>query len=139
MRQILIRKHPVLLIDESQDTQKDLIEAFFALQAEHRDQFCLGLFGDTMQRIYADGKVGLEESVPADWETPALAINHRCPKRVVTLLNRIRSEADGAQQEPRQGAQEGVVRLFLINDVDGLDRLKGRNGSGKKNGRGHFR
>ena len=123
MRQILIRKHPVLLIDESQDTQKDLIEAFFALQAEHRDQFCLCLFGDTMQRIYADGKVGLEEAVPADWETPAITINYRCPKRVVTLLNRIRSDADGAQQEPRQGAKEGVVRLFLVDDVDGLDRL----------------
>ena len=124
MRQILVRKHPVLLIDESQDTQKDLIDAFFALQAEHPDQFCLSLFGDTMQRIYADGKVGLEEAVPADWETPAIAVNHRCPKRVVTLLNRIRSEADGAQQEPRQDAQEGVVRLFLINDVDDIDKLK---------------
>ena len=139
MRQILVRKHPVLLIDESQDTQKDLIEAFFALQAEHRDQFCLCLFGDTMQRIYADGKVGLEEAVPADWETPAIAINHRCPKRVVTLLNRIRSEADGAQQEPRQGAPEGVVRLFLINDVDGLDRLRVETVAAKKNGGAHFR
>ena len=124
MRQILIRKYPVLLIDESQDTQKDLIEAFFGLQAKHQDQFCLCLFGDTMQRIYADGKVGLDEAVPADWETPALEINHRCPKRVVTLLNRIRSEVDGAQQEPRSGAKEGTVRLFLVNDVDGLDRLK---------------
>ena len=41
MRQILIRKHPVLLIDESQDTQKDLIDAFFDLQAKHPDQFSL--------------------------------------------------------------------------------------------------
>ena len=123
MRQILIRKHPVLLIDESQDTQKDLIDALFALQAEHQDRFCLLLFGDTMQRIYADGKVGLEEAVPADWETPALVVNHRCPKRVVTLLNRIRSEADGAQQKPRQDAQEGIVRLFLVNDVDEIDKL----------------
>ena len=132
MRQILIRKHPVLLIDESQDTQKDLIDAFFALQAEHPDQFCLSLFGDTMQRIYADGKVGLEEAVPADWETPAIAVNHRCPKRVVTLLNRIRSETDGAQQEPRQDAQEGVVRLFLINDVDDVDKLKVETAAAKK-------
>ena len=124
MRQIMIRKYPVLLIDESQDTQKDLIEAFFALQAENRERFCLCLFGDTMQRIYADGKVGLEEAIPADWETPAIAVNHRCPKRVVALLNRIRLEADGARQEPRQDAPEGVVRLFLVNDVDGLDRLK---------------
>ena len=124
MRQLLIRKHPVLLIDESQDTQKDLLDAFFTLQAEYPDQFCLSLFGDTMQRIYADGKVGLEQAVPADWEKPALVVNHRCPKRIVALLNRIRSEADGAQQEPRQDAQEGVVRLFLINDVDGVDKLK---------------
>ncbi len=122
MRQILIRKHPVLLIDESQDTQKDLIDAFFALQAKYPDQFCLSLFGDTMQRIYADGKVGLEEAVPADWEKPAIDVNHRCPRRIVTLLNQIRSEADGAQQEPGQDAQEGVVRLFLINDVDDVDK-----------------
>jgi len=124
MRQVLIRKHPVLLIDESQDTQKDLIDAVFALQAEHPDKFCLALFGDTMQRIYADGKVGLEQAVPADWEKPALVVNHRCPKRIVTLLNQIRSEADGAQQEPRRDAQEGVVRLFLINDADNVDKQK---------------
>ena len=123
LRQMLIRKHPVLLIDESQDTQKDLICAFFALQAEYPDQFSLCLFGDTMQRIYADGKVGLENDVPEDWETPALVVNHRCPRRIVTLLNQIRSKADGAQQEPRQDAQEGVVRLFLVND-DGVDKLK---------------
>ena len=124
MRQILVRKYPVLLIDESQDTQKDLIDAFFTLQAEHPDQFSLCLFGDTMQRIYADGKVGLEQAVPADWEKPAIAVNHRCPKRIVTLLNQIRSEADGARQEPRQDAQEGVVRLFLINDFEGIDKPK---------------
>jgi len=117
-RQILIRKHPVLLIDESQDTQKDLISAFFKLQEEHPSQFSLCLFGDTMQRIYSDGKAGLENDVPADWETPALVVNYRCPKRIVTLLNKIRSEADGAQQEYRTDAEEGIVRLFLINDVD---------------------
>ena len=124
MRKILIRKHPILIIDESQDTQKDLIDAFFELQAKNPEQFCLSLFGDMMQRIYADGKVGLDKTVPADWEKPAIFVNHRCPKRVVTLLNRIRSEVDGARQEPRQDAQEGVVRLFLINDVDESDKLR---------------
>lgn len=124
MRKVLIRKHPVLLIDESQDTQKDLIDAVFALQAEYPDQFCLALFGDTMQRIYADGKVGLEQAVPGNWEKPALVVNHRCPTRIVELLNRIRSEADGAQQQPRQDAQEGVVRLFLINDVSDANKLE---------------
>ncbi len=124
MRRMLIQKHPVLLIDESQDTQKDLIDAVLALQAEHPDRFCLALFGDTMQRIYADGKVGLGEAVPADWEKPTLVVNHRCPKRIVSLLNQIRSEADGARQEPREDAREGVVRLFLISDVSDLDKQK---------------
>ncbi len=122
MRQILIRKHPVLLIDESQDTQKDLIDAFIALQEDHPDKFSLCLFGDTMQRIYADGKVGLEQVVPAGWEKPVLSVNHRSPKRIVTLLNQIRSETDGARQKPREDAQEGVVRLFLINDVHDIDK-----------------
>ncbi len=122
MRQVLIRKYPVLLIDESQDTQKDLIDAFFKLQAEHPDQFTLCLFGDTMQRIYSDGKVGLEQAIPGDWEKPAIITNHRCPKRIVRLLNRIRADADGQEQEPRKGAQEGVARLFLVDDADGIDK-----------------
>lgn len=123
-RQILIRKYPVLLIDESQDTQKELICAFFDLQAEHPDQFSLCLFGDTMQRIYADGKVGLEDDIPADWEIPSLVVNHRCPKRIVTLLNQIRSKVDGAQQKPRPDVHEGAIRLFLIEDVDRVDKLE---------------
>lgn len=122
MRKILIRKHPVLLVDESQDTQKDLIDAFFALQAQHPNQFSLFLFGDTMQRIYADGKVGLEQAVPEDWEKPAIIVNYRCPKRIVKLINSIRADADGQEQEPREDASEGVVRLFLVDDADGLDK-----------------
>ena len=122
MRQVLIGKYPVVLIDESQDTQKDLIDAFFTVQKERPDGFCLALFGDTMQRIYADGKVGLEKFVPADWEKPAISVNYRCPQRVVSLLNQIRLEVDGVQQEPRQDAEEGVVRLFLIDDSTDMDK-----------------
>jgi DNA helicase-2/ATP-dependent DNA helicase PcrA len=123
MSQVLIRKHPVLLVDESQDTQKDLIDAFFALQANNPDRFILFLFGDTMQRIYADGKIGLEQAIPGDWKKPAIITNHRCPKRVVRLLNRIRADADGQVQKPREDAEEGVVRLFLVNDADGIDKV----------------
>lgn len=42
----------------------------------------------------------------------------------MALLNQIRSEADGAQQEPRHDAQEGVVRLFLVDDDNDIDKLK---------------
>lgn len=123
MRQMLIRKYPILLVDESQDTQKNLIDAFFALQSQHQNEFSLFLFGDTMQRIYADGKVGLENAIPDDWEKPAITINHRCPKRIVNLLNKIRAEVDGQIQKPRKDAQEGLVRLFLINDTEDTDKI----------------
>ena len=123
MQRILIRKYPVLLIDESQDTQKDLIDAFFAVQSKHSGGFCLALFGDTMQRIYADGKAGLEEAIPDEWEKPAITINHRCPKRIVKLVNKIRSDADDHTQKPADEAPEGFVRLFLVQNDDGIDKI----------------
>ena len=122
MQRILIRKYPVLLIDESQDTQKDLVDAFFAVQSKHSGEFCLALFGDTMQRIYADGKAGLEEAIPDEWKKPAITINHRCPKRIVKLVNKIRSDADDHIQKPADDAPEGFVRLFLVQDDDGINK-----------------
>ncbi len=122
MQRILIRKYPVLLIDESQDTQKDLVDAFFAVQKAYSGEFCLALFGDTMQRIYSDGKIGLGKVVPSEWEKPAITINYRCPKRIVKLINKIRSSADDHIQEPADDAPEGFVRLFLVQDDDGISK-----------------
>lgn len=122
MQRILIRKYPILLIDESQDTQKDLIDAFFAVQSVHSRVFCLCLFGDTMQRIYSDGKTGLEEAIPAKWEKPTITINYRCPKRIVKLINKIRSDADDHIQVSTDDAPEGFVRLFLVQNDDSIDK-----------------
>jgi DNA helicase II / ATP-dependent DNA helicase PcrA len=122
MQKVLIRKHPVVLIDESQDTQKDLIDAFFAVQSKHSGEFCLSLFGDTMQRIYSDGKTGLGEAVPEGWEMPVITINHRCPKRIVRFINAIRSDADDHIQEPRKDAPDGFVRLFLVRDDEDIGK-----------------
>ena len=122
MQRILIHKYPVLVIDESQDTQKDLIDAFFTVQSKHKEEFCLSLFGDTMQRIYSDGKTRLEEAVPEGWAKPAITINYRCPKRIVKLINKIRSGADDHIQEPADDALEGFVRLFLVQNNDDISK-----------------
>lgn len=123
MRKVLVRKFPILLIDESQDTNKQLIDAFFSTQAEHKDKFCLGLFGDTMQRIYADGKIDLGFNIPDDWAKPAKIINYRCPSRVLELINGIRSEVDGQQQVADKSNDEGFVRLFIVDVNRGLDKF----------------
>lgn len=116
MQRLLIAKFPVLLIDESQDTNKLLMEAFLAVQAANPNRFGLGLFGDTMQRIYADGKIDLDyNNLPPDWAKPAKKMNHRCPKRVVSLINKLRSDVDGNEQIPRTDAADGCVRLFVVN------------------------
>jgi DNA helicase-2/ATP-dependent DNA helicase PcrA len=114
MRNILVNRYPVLLIDESQDTNRLLMDAFLHVQSLHRESFALGLFGDTMQRIYTDGKEGLGENLPTDWATPAKTMNHRCPKRVVQLINQIRSSVDTQIQRPPIDKEEGFVRLFVL-------------------------
>lgn len=112
MQKVLVRKYPILLIDESQDTKKELIEAFFKIQSIHFDKFSLGLFGDTMQRIYTDGKLDLGYSLPEGWAKPVKNINHRCPKRVITLINKIREDQN---QMPAATNEDGIVRLFVVN------------------------
>ena len=115
MQKILIRKFPILLIDESQDTNKDLMESFLNLQEKQSKQFSLGLFGDTMQRIYSDGKVDLGKNLPEDWYKPEKVMNHRCCKRIVRLINNIRLSIDDHFQEPRSDKEEGVVHLFICS------------------------
>lgn len=114
MQRLLVSRFPILLIDESQDTNKDLMEAFLAVQNQQTD-FILGLFGDLMQRIYADGKEDLGRNLPANWATPKKKMNHRCPKRIISLINKIRFDVDGQEQQARTDAEEGIVRLFILS------------------------
>ncbi|MEH6758313.1 MAG: UvrD-helicase domain-containing protein [Parasphingorhabdus sp.] len=110
---ILVGRFPFLLIDESQDTNRHLIDSLFIVAREHSNRFALGLVGDTMQRIYADGKERIEDELPDTWGKPSKKLNHRCPKRVVRLINKIRETVDTHTQEPRTDAIDGQVRLFI--------------------------
>jgi len=115
MQDIVAARFPIILVDESQDTKKELIDALFTLQKNKREVFSLGLFGDTMQRIYADGKPNLGESLPPDWVLPVKKMNHRSNKRIIKLINDIRQDVDEQKQQPRKEKSEGVVRLFIAD------------------------
>lgn len=114
MQDIVISRYPVILIDESQDTKRGLIDAFFLLQQQKKESFSLGLFGDTMQRIYMDGKENLGRNLPQGWITPAKKMNHRSAKRIIKLINHIRKGIDGQEQQPRNDKEDGFVRLFIV-------------------------
>jgi len=120
-KQILVDKYPIILIDESQDTKKELIESLFLLQSLNKKRFSLGLFGDTMQRIYSDGKEKLGENLPLDWLKPGKKMNHRSKSRIIDLINKIRIEIDGQQQLPRCENSGGTVRFFIVSRE--LDKL----------------
>lgn len=122
MQSILIQKYPIILIDESQDTKKELVDAFFEVQRNKSADLSLGLFGDTMQRIYTDGKKDLGQNIPDTWATPAKTINYRCPRRVITLINKIRSGADDQSQEHHK-EEDGFVRLFIIDANGTIDKV----------------
>lgn len=114
LRRLLVTHFPVLLIDESQDTNRKLMEALLEVEEAHHDAFCLGLFGDMMQRIYADGKERLAEAIPDTWARPSKRMNHRCPTRVIELINRIRQDVDSEEQIARSDAVGGTARLFIL-------------------------
>lgn len=122
MQTILVRKYPILFIDESQDTKKELIDALFDVQSKHFNSFSLGMFGDTMQRIYLDGKESLGKDIPSSWAMPKKEENYRCPKRVVELINRIREDSD-RQKQIAMKESDGFVRLFIVEMNQVINKL----------------
>lgn len=113
--------HPIVLIDESQDTMKGMLDALIGLAEPRGSGLTLGLLGDHRQRIYTDGHSDLPSLVPPNWATPELQMNHRSQQRIVTLINRIwvaklegrTQPANGVEQHWRTEKTNGVVRLFV--------------------------
>lgn len=115
MQDILTTKYPILLIDESQDTKKELVDALLIVCENYKNSFIVGMFGDTMQRIYNDGKDNLAGSIPEDWIKPVKIMNHRSSTRIVDLANSIRKIVDNQNQQSRSDAEKGMVRLFIAD------------------------
>ena len=123
LQRIIAQRYPILLIDESQDTKKELVDAFFKIQENFADIFTLGLFGDQKQRIYADGKDNMANVIPSDWEQPVKKMNYRCAKRIIKLANTIGKDLDiHAEQTPREDASDGLIRLFVVQQQEGINK-----------------
>lgn len=121
LQRIVQDRHPLLLIDESQDTMRSVLDALFDLTNVRPGCITLGLLGDHRQRIYPDGHADLPSHIPPAWARPALQMNHRSQERIVRLINAI-WEADiegrtqsksGVTQHQRSEKQGGKVRIFV--------------------------
>lgn len=123
LRTILQDRHPIILIDESQDTMKSVLDALIELAEAKGGRLTLGLLGDHRQRVYMHGHSDLPGIVPAGWAKPELKMNHRSQQRVVQLINKIwaaqlagrTQPASGVEQHHRTEKTGGMVRLFIGN------------------------
>ena len=113
LQKIVLSQYPFILIDESQDTLRAFMEALLQFEAKHSGTLALGLFGDTMQRIYGHGLADLSDRIPEGWSKPAKIMNHRSRSRIIDLANSIRADADGREQRPRSDREGGYVRVFI--------------------------
>lgn len=107
-RTLFARQFPFVFVDESQDTTTEIVEALKTVEREPGVTFCLGFFGDPMQRIYATGSGQVEAG--AKWADIPKPENFRCSTKVLNLANSIRRSGDDLVQTLGQRlGPDGIV------------------------------
>jgi DNA helicase-2/ATP-dependent DNA helicase PcrA len=120
-RSLLAQQFPFVFVDESQDTTEGVVAALKAVAAQSGGKFCLGFFGDPMQRIYMTGAgaIGAEDG----WATITKEENFRCPTTVLNVANAIRRDDDKLEQtrgrtittpEGEEIPVAGTARMFIL-------------------------
>lgn len=95
LRQLVANRFPFIFVDESQDTNPDVVEALRNIAGEH-SRLCLGFFGDPMQKIYTTGAGAV--ALNQGWVEITKPENFRCPTSVLSVINAVRAKGDGLQQ-----------------------------------------
>ncbi|NVK45233.1 MAG: ATP-dependent helicase [Rhodobacteraceae bacterium] len=120
MQILLTRRFPVIFVDESQDTDPAFVDALREVARAVPLGFCLGFFGDPVQKIYMQGAgpIPPEEG----WKTLEKPENFRCPQAVLRVINRIRAEDDKLEQtrgrhvvvNGEDAPVEGSARVLIL-------------------------
>ena len=117
LQKVIVQQYPFFLVDESQDTKKELVSALYEIQKNFPKDFTLGFLGDVKQRIYMDGAENMSEMAGDTWAKPVKRMNYRCAKRIIELSNKIALTIDAnGEQIAKDDAPEGTVHLFLVNN-----------------------
>lgn len=95
----IIDAHPLIFIDEYQDTDENIINLFLGfldIAKNENKEICLGFFGDPMQTIYKDN-IHKESS---NLKILVKNINRRSHQNIVSCINKIRGSNQGVKQNP---------------------------------------
>lgn len=112
-RSLLVDRFPVLLIDEYQDTDRELVGALSKHFLNGESKLLLGFFGDHWQRIYANGCGEIDNSTLKRIDKHS---NFRSSPQVVDALNLMRPELP---QVPSEDAPQGSVAVYHTNSWSG--------------------
>ncbi|MEQ8909398.1 MAG: ATP-dependent helicase [Vicingaceae bacterium] len=120
LRKILQDKFDVILVDEYQDTSKEIIELFMNYFQENENKL-IGLFGDSMQSIYDEGIGNVNafiksgEIVRIDKED-----NYRSSQEVVETINNVRNDGliqkVALKESEEESDRKGIVEFYY--DID---------------------
>lgn len=115
LAKLVARQFPVIFVDESQDTLPNVVDCLRSVVRQEGDGFCLGFFGDPMQKIYVRG-IG---AIPLQgrWVEIKKPENFRSPQRVLDVINAIRADGDGLHQVsglPDERRMLGEVNFFVL-------------------------
>ncbi|KID03944.1 hypothetical protein PU00_08175 [Hafnia alvei] len=95
----IIDAHPLIFIDEYQDTDENIINLFLDINdiaKEENKKICLGFFGDPMQTIYKDSIIRESNSL----KKLVKNINRRSHQNIVACINKIRGSNQDVKQRP---------------------------------------
>lgn len=116
---LLKDRFPIIFIDEYQDTNKELANAFLQTSKNNSNGPLIGFFGDHWQKIYKDG---IGEISTDNLERIEKRANFRSVNTIVQFLNQMRSELP---QEPKDPSSTGFIRIFHTNSWPGKRRSGG--------------
>jgi len=130
-RKVVALNFPFVFVDESQDTFPEVVNSLREVEAQMRGRFCLGFFGDPMQKIYPRGTGQI--TLGPDWKEITKPENFRCAQSILRVANAVRMQGDRLQQvrglhelaEEGPRPVEGSARIFVLpNNGDRQAALK---------------
>lgn len=120
-QKILANRYPIILIDEYQDSNKEIIDKFISCYISKDSGIQFGFFGDSWQTIYGtNGACG--EIISDHIVVINKTINFRSTEKIVDVLNKIRPEM------PQKSALNDNDGKIYVVTTDGYERERRSDG-----------
>lgn len=117
-QKILANRYPIILIDEYQDSNKEIIDKFISCYVSKDSGIQFGFFGDSWQTIYGtNGACG--EIVNDHIVVINKTVNFRSIEKLVDVLNKIRPEMP---QKSALNDNDGKIYVVTTDGYDGERR-----------------